>query len=705
MECEGVVTKVDPYYGYLELDKKYKIHLSILKIYDIKIKLPRLHSKIIATNLHISSLTCVACENSKIKGDLTVDFKANSFTHLIKKYSLGVADLLMIDRTLEMLKKSFIFKSDQEQIEILLVLLETVIKPEYNDNELNSHICLNNWISDIDIIPINRCKYVEIISDKYHDFPVWSFGVHYGLKKNSLLFGFLYVDPQYGFLMMKDNLHKMVCIITNQSGSTDKFADSFVILTKYKVVTEIFKDSRVPNLEYLIVDFKDINILSTESKSKKLYGQIEPSSDGFKNAWEFGILRKSTVCIGQNKNPEAYLQISVSKENDNNINEVFYLTLPSAYINILLFLKEGFRYRLHHNISMKEIYNSELMVAGTYKNFLIVENSAYFQELGPTEVDSKNQILEVQDCKKYMSKTSNMVLSFEGVVRNRGFVQNFSQTNKRTSLYGFSTPGSETHTLIFGYLENQTQSSLVVYLSNWINQLMPLGLIPEMRVRVNNVKPMATYMKSTIFTTIEILSYMPRTEFHAVNLYGLFEGDWGSPYFLSKGNSVPHGVIVWSKVFNVHILQVDMTNSCNGCNRLIEISGACAYCKSELRSFKFNLIMHVTDLYGLSKIIVKDPQFLRIILDLSKPQFVHWFEAFQNVGQFSFNIHNKENQFDKMFDTNNFKNMLTGFFITFNKSLFDGLELKCRKMFQNVTKNAKGFVSNPLWFYLDGRKS
>uniref|UniRef100_A0A6P7FB73 Uncharacterized protein LOC114326514 n=1 Tax=Diabrotica virgifera virgifera TaxID=50390 RepID=A0A6P7FB73_DIAVI len=648
MECEGVVTKVDPYYGYFELDKKYKIHLSILKIYHTKIDLPRLNSRVVVTNLHVSSLTCVACQNTKIKGDLTVDFEPNSFTHLIKKYSLGVADLLMIDRTLEMLEKSFIFTSDQEQIQMLLVLLETVIKRKYNVNELSSHICLNNWISHIDIIPINRCKYVEITSDKYHDFPVWSFGVHYGPKNNSLLCGFLYIDPQYGFLMIKDNFHKMVCIITNQLGSTDKFTDSFVILTKYTVVNEIFKGSRVPNLEYLIVDFKDVIILNTESKSKKLYGAIEPSSDGFQKAWEFSILRKSTVCIGQNRNSEAYLQVSANKENDNSLNEVFYLTLPSAYISILSFLKEGFKYRLHHNISMEEIYNSELMVAGRHKNFQIVEDNAYFQELGPTEDHSKNQILEIQDCKQYMSKTSNMVLSFESLIRNRGFVKNFSQTNKRTSLYGFSTPGSETHTLIFGYEENQTQSSLIVYLRNWINQLMPLGLIPEMRVRVNNVKPMATYLKSTIFTTIEILSYMPNIEFHTANLYGEFEGDWGPPYFLSNGNSVPHGIIVWSKVCNVHILQIDMTNSCDDCDRLIEISGPCAYCKSASRSFKFNMIMHVTDTYGLSKIIVKDPQFLRIILDLSKPQFVHWFEAFQNVGQFSFNIHNKENQCDKV---------------------------------------------------------
>ena len=48
---------------------------------------------------------------------------------------------------------------------------------------------------------------------------------------------------------------------------------------------------------------------------------------------------------------------------------------------------------------------------------------------------------------------------------------------------------------------------------------MPYGLIPDMNVIVHNVKPQKDkYYKSTVLTSVEIVSYEPKMRFETANL-------------------------------------------------------------------------------------------------------------------------------------------------------------------------------------------
>lgn len=59
---------------------------------------------------------------------------------------------------------------------------------------------------------------------------------------------------------------------------------------------------------------------------------------------------------------------------------------------------------------------------------------------------------------------------------------------------------------------------LIIYLSNWIKRLMPIGLVPDMRVIVKNVLANSKYIKPTVFTSFEIVAYEPKVPFQTVNL-------------------------------------------------------------------------------------------------------------------------------------------------------------------------------------------
>lgn len=79
----------------------------------------------------------------------------------------------------------------------------------------------------------------------------------------------------------------------------------------------------------------------------------------------------------------------------------------------------------------------------------------------------------------------------------------------------FSDLGIEIHTVAFS---NDMNDGLIIYLSNWIKRLMPIGLVPDMRVIVKNVLANSKYIKPTVFTSFEIVAYEPKVPFQTVNL-------------------------------------------------------------------------------------------------------------------------------------------------------------------------------------------
>lgn len=79
--------------------------------------------------------------------------------------------------------------------------------------------------------------------------------------------------------------------------------------------------------------------------------------------------------------------------------------------------------------------------------------------------------------------------------------------------------GTQTHQLIFSYEKDGKEVLLECFLNDWDLSLMPVGLIPDMRLIVKNVITQnQKFLKSSVFTTFELIAYEPEVEFSTVDL-------------------------------------------------------------------------------------------------------------------------------------------------------------------------------------------
>lgn len=300
---------MDAYYGYIEVDNKFTIYLGVLKGYNETLNLPVIGTKIKATNLHKYATSYVACGTTVLKGDFSIEYQPNFLTHLIKKYELGVSDLIVVNKILKLLQTNLTFQNNEIQELVTGCLFETLIKMQEKVPQAKEP-CLNNVISHLDVMSISSCRFVEVETEKFTDFPTWTFGVHSKIKRNSLLFGFMFINHHYGFLMLKDAFHKILCIVTNKESNIDHFENSYVLIKYYTVITEVFKESKVPNLEYLIVKSRDIVVVHSLERNI-LFGKNPPVTE-FKYKKDFILYRKSTVSL-DNIHINQLLRMTISK--------------------------------------------------------------------------------------------------------------------------------------------------------------------------------------------------------------------------------------------------------------------------------------------------------------------------------------------------------------------------------------------------------
>nr|CAI5822098.1 unnamed protein product [Callosobruchus analis] len=239
------------------------------------------------------------------------------------------------------------------------------------------------------------------------------------------------------------------------------------------------------------------------------------------------------------------------------------------------------------------------------------------------EEKSQQQVPTVIECKNNLLTIEGLV-TFEGVLKSKHFAKKLSsRTPKRTDIYGYGTPTSETHVLIFSYMdENDTNKHLDCYLTNWENIVIPLGLINQMRVIVKNVVSQSgKYFKSTALTSFEILGYEPEVDFQTINLNEDDASNWGPSYFLSLGNKIPKDVSIWGRVHQVQVISFNLLSLCKMCSKAFDTVEMCPRCQTFDRSTDFSSLLRVNDIYGESKVFVKKLSFLKLLFNLQKQEY------------------------------------------------------------------------------------
>ncbi|KAG5864479.1 hypothetical protein JTB14_004542 [Gonioctena quinquepunctata] len=71
LEYDGVVTKVDPMFAFIELDHHTRVHMSIFIIDNHLLNFPKVGSKFSIGKAHKYNSTYILCDTSYMKGDFT----------------------------------------------------------------------------------------------------------------------------------------------------------------------------------------------------------------------------------------------------------------------------------------------------------------------------------------------------------------------------------------------------------------------------------------------------------------------------------------------------------------------------------------------------------------------------------------------------------------------------------------------------------
>lgn len=265
-------------------------------------KLPILGSRVMFKNGHKFGSTYVVCKSSVMEGSFENHCPPNLFLSLVSRYKLGSSDIIKFEEMTNNIEKNFIRLDGTLKEHMLLSLLQNLIIITIDKGYilLGRENCSNCIISKVTLTTAKNCKHVEIKSNKYIDFPYWSFGMHPSNRK-TMLFGYLEIQPVYGFYLIRDRLYQMVCIIiTDDCNKTDievsQLQNSYVLIEKYNVITEIFNDNETPNIEYIVAKADDIYVIHSTTQNNNIFG-VKSEETEYANVISFVILKKSTVSL------------------------------------------------------------------------------------------------------------------------------------------------------------------------------------------------------------------------------------------------------------------------------------------------------------------------------------------------------------------------------------------------------------------------
>nr|CAH7758226.1 unnamed protein product [Callosobruchus chinensis] len=600
-------------------------------------KMPSLGSQVSIQKANGQRDKNILCEHSILEGDLSCTVFKNDFSDLVHRKNLSVVDVFLIDKYILC---SMMNVSSDIPPDIKVKMITDIIAHTMQKSVSSQILCEHQKsICDVSIKPhiiktVSDCHYVEYMSKKYSSFPKWSFGIHSKETSTTLLLGYLTLDSRYGFLTLHDSSHKMACIVFKESEKDiGSLIDTYVLLKDYHIVTEVFSEENVPCLEYICVKFEDIVIL--HSLARDFINN--PPAGTFKFSTCFKLVVKSMVVFGETKGSEYWLQIEITQKNKEVQYEQAFLIVPQKYFSYAIHFREGDSYTLFHNFELKETKNPELQRIAKNSTYLLNEIGAHFQKIKVEK--PQQQVPTVQECKNDLLSIEGMV-TFEGVLKSKHFAKKLpSRTPKRTDIYGYGTPTCETHVLTFSYMdENDTKKYMDCFLTNWENIVIPLGLINQMRVIVKNVVSQSSkYFKSTAMTSFEVVGYEPEVDFQTINLNEDDLINWGPSYFLSLCNKIPKDVSIWGRVHQVQVMSFNLLSLCKTCSKSFDTVEMCPRCQSFDRCTDFSSLLRVNDIFGESKVFVKELSFLKLLFNLQKQEYSDFCKEIVNES-YKFNI-------------------------------------------------------------------
>lgn len=283
------------------MDNRVLVQLGVLVNQNSRQKLPKLNTNVKITKSHCyPNMThpkeLMLCCCSTLTGDLSQPYdKHNKLKRIIHVNKLGVTDLLEISCNLAVIKKYFTNLVEQYQNELILNILDIVVKTTKLHDATIDKPCMNKILPQFNLISVSNCKFIDLKSHKYN-FKGWFHGVHRKTRQCEFLVGFITVSSRFGLLQIKDSMHSMFIVITNTTGEQlEGLINNFVLIKNFKVITECYSDPTVQNYEFVLADFNELFIVDVNKDAKKLIHNEVPENYKYKYELKFRVLNISLV--------------------------------------------------------------------------------------------------------------------------------------------------------------------------------------------------------------------------------------------------------------------------------------------------------------------------------------------------------------------------------------------------------------------------
>lgn len=247
-----------------------------------KVGLPVIGSNVTVENACSNGSAFIGTSKSVLIGEFCDHQFSPGFLHLVKTLKLGSEEIFLIDRVLNLLDKNFHKLPYDTKYELIISLCNHLYRQNVESREKS-------------IISISNCRHVEL-KRNYEGFPNWSFGVHPKVTRNTMLLGYLMVQPLYGVLLLKDSNYGMPCIICNiTEEDVLPLIDSYVLISNYTVITEVYKDC--DSFEYILVKLEAVKfLLRPETIVPPLLSELDTIEEQkYQNCLTFSLIGKSEV--------------------------------------------------------------------------------------------------------------------------------------------------------------------------------------------------------------------------------------------------------------------------------------------------------------------------------------------------------------------------------------------------------------------------
>lgn len=428
--------------------------------------------------------------------------------------------------------------------------------------------------------------------------------------EDSFLVGRLSANPETGYLELSDRTAKVITVPCD-SEALPQMLNKLVCVTRFDLILESLKHQGQTRTScYLRIHEKNMVVLSQPQTSR-------PKND----LSAYTVLSCSSVFRSKTDLQASVIMVLKQKKKD-----AVFAKVPLKHLNGSNAVPVG----ANVMVNPEERCIHFLPILGSLKRFSIRTSPSL--SLSTDLVISDDPLAFHADVGTYrLSELEDIPLgemvTVEGTITEKWFEEKLNSSSINFELKQESADlhiPQDVH-IQLKLCESKTEPFEVsCYLCNWNNRAYPLGLLPNSRVRIENVEKIISqkgfiYFTSTLMTKIHILDHI---EDKSVDIMPSLSNQHNYLAQISSTKAGQKNISSYKCIFTLeNVIKISLSSSCPKCHSRMLKSG-CSYvgCHSSESSpaISCKATLHVEDASGSAHLFVQDPDHLKAILEISE---------------------------------------------------------------------------------------